>query len=134
MLDNVKILLDEGLIDIQDYNRRCLIINMLNCRPQEAEKFADPTHEANPLLASEYERMLFIWKGHYVEPNLHWNSMQKWTVEQLDKVYAGELWQKSVKLCTVKVCSFFRYLWCILYGHEFSGLIRVPSQGCFTAR
>ena len=97
MLDNVKILLDEGLIDIQDYNRRCLIINMLNCRPQEAEKFADPTHEANPLLASEYERMLFIWKGHYVEPNLHWNSMQKWTVEQLDKVYAGELWQKSVK-------------------------------------
>ena len=97
MLEKAKILLDEGIIDAQDYNRRCLIINMLNCRPKEAEKFADPTHEANPLLASEYERMLFIWKGHYVEPNAHWDSMQKWSIEQLKNIYASEAWQKPVK-------------------------------------
>ena len=97
MLENAKILLDEGIIDAQDYNRRCLIINMLNCRPKEAEKFADPTHESNPLLASEYERMLFIWKGYYVEPNAHWDSMQKWSIEQLKNIYASEAWQKPVK-------------------------------------
>lgn len=97
MLDNAKILLDEGIIDAQDYNRRGLIINMLNCRPKEAEKFADPMHEANPSLASEYERMLFVWKGHNVVPNVRWNSMQKWSIEQLNKIYASEVWQKPVK-------------------------------------
>ena len=97
MLDNAKILFDEGLISLQDYRQKCLIINMLNCRREEAEKFADPTHEENPLLASEYERMLFVWKGHRVVPDCHWDSMQKWSLDQLNTIYVNETWQKPVK-------------------------------------
>ena len=33
MLDDVKILLDEGLYTEADYNEKCLIINMLNLPP-----------------------------------------------------------------------------------------------------
>lgn len=99
MLENARTLLDEGLIDVQEYNRKCLIINMLNCKPNEAEKYANKEHESNPLLLSEYERMLFVWKGHQVVPDARWNSMQKWTPEQLDDVYTVESWQ--VPVCSV---------------------------------
>ena len=97
MLDNAKTLLDEELINIQDYNQRCLIINMLNCRLPEAEAFADPMHEKNPLMASKYESMLFIWKGYRVIPNRHWKSMQRWSQKQIDQIYMNEFWQRPVK-------------------------------------
>ena len=97
MLDTARTLFDEGLIEAEDYDQRCLIINMLNCRPFDAERHVDPTHEYNPILASEFERMLFVWKGHPVMPDRRWNSMQKWTLEQLDEIYNDEDWHRPVE-------------------------------------
>lgn len=57
MLDDVKILLDEGLYTEADYNEKCLIINMLNCRPVQAEQYAGWAHGMHPLLSSKYERI-----------------------------------------------------------------------------
>lgn len=99
MLENVKTLLDEGLIELSEYNCRCLIINMLNCKPHEAEKYANRENECNPSRLSEYERMLFVWKGHQVVHDARWNSMQEYTLEQLCDIYTRESWLLPV--CSV---------------------------------
>lgn len=45
------------------------IINMLNCRPVQAEQYAGWAHGMHPLLSSKYERMLLVWKGAQVIPH-----------------------------------------------------------------
>lgn len=97
MLDDAKMLLDEGLYTEEDYNEKCLIINMLNCRPAMAEKYAGWAHGVHPALSSEYERMLHIWKGVRVVPNPHWDSMQGWIAKQLFDVYEQETWLRNPK-------------------------------------
>lgn len=92
MLATAKELRDEGLLSEEEYNRRCLIINMLNCRPEEAERFVAAEHIQNPLLANMYERLLLVWKGIRVNPDPHWESMQKWGYEELLWKYAQETW------------------------------------------
>lgn len=97
MLEDARILLDEGLYTKADYDEKCLIINMLNCRPGVAEQFASWAHGMHPLLSSNYERMLLIWKGARVEPNIHWNSMQHWIDVKMFDVYRTESWLRDPK-------------------------------------
>lgn len=97
MLEDAKILLGEGLYSQADYNEKCLIINMLNCRPNDAEPFASWSHGVNPLMCSDFERMLFVWKGAPVIPNRHWNSMQQWTSVQMTERYKEETWLRDPK-------------------------------------
>ena len=97
MLEDARILLEEGLYTKADYDEKCLIINMLNCRPETAEQFARWAHGMHPLLSSNYERMLLVWKGVPVEPNRHWNSMQHWIDEKMFDVYTSETWLRDPK-------------------------------------
>lgn len=105
MLDDVKILLDEGLYTEADYNEKCLIINMLNCRPVQAEQYAGWAHGMHPLLSSKYERMLLVWKGAQVMPNTHWNSMQQWIASQMFDVYKKEKWLRNPKDILFESCT-----------------------------
>lgn len=105
MLDDVKILLDEGLYTEADYNEKCLIINMLNCRPAQAEQYAGWAHGMHPLLSSKYERMLLVWRGAQVMPNTHWNSMQQWIVAQMFDVYKKEKWLRNPKDILFESCT-----------------------------
>lgn len=95
MLEDAKILLDEGLYTKAEYDEKCLIINMLNCRPGAAEQFARWAYGMHPLLSSNYERMLLVWKGAQVVPNRHWNSMQQWSAVQMFDVYKNETWLRD---------------------------------------
>ncbi len=97
MLEDARILLDEGIYTKADFDEKCLIINMLNCRPEAAEQFARWAHGMNPMLSSKYEHMLFVWKGAYVMPNKHWSSMQQWTTVQLFDAYKNEPWLRNPK-------------------------------------
>ena len=105
MLDDVKILLDEGLYTEADYNEKCLIINMLNCRPVQAEQYAGWAHGMHPLLSSKYERMLLVWRGAQVMPNTHWNSMQQWIAAQMFDVYKKEKWLRNPKDILFESCT-----------------------------
>ena len=97
MLEDAKILLDEGLYTKADYDEKCLIINMLNCRPGAAEQFARWAHGMHPFLSSNFEKMLLVWKGAHVVPNRHWNSMQNWIAVQMFDVYNTETWLRDPK-------------------------------------
>lgn len=97
MLEDAKILLDEGLYTEADYNEKCLIINMLNCRLTKAEKYAGWAPGVSPALSNRYERMLYVWKGFRVEPDMHWDNMQKWTAKQMFDVYKQEIWLRDPK-------------------------------------
>lgn len=97
MLEDAETLLKEGLYSQEDYNEKCLIINMLNCRPGAAEQFARWRHGMNPLHSSVFERMLLIWKGAQVIPNRHWNSMQNWIAVQMFEKYQNETWLRDPK-------------------------------------
>lgn len=91
MLENVKILFDEGLLTDKAYEEKSLIINMLNCRLSVAEQFAGWAHGGNPLNGSIYERMLLILKGAHVYPNNHWHSMKASIHEtNILDIYHGE--------------------------------------------
>lgn len=94
MLEIARELLDEGLILEADYREKCLIINMLNCRPFEAEKYANLEHEEKPDKATVYERILFVWKGHSVTPHPHWDAMYKRSIDELNITYANEIWAR----------------------------------------
>lgn len=120
MLEKAKILFNEGIIDVQDYNQKCLIINMLNCRPQKAEEFVDSKHKSDQLRASKYERLLFVWKGYRVDPNVYWNSMQKWSLAKLNKIYEDEFWlrpaEKIMDKCNTRNRKLIVVdLWAIYY-------------------
>lgn len=97
MLEEAKILLEEGIYTKADYDEKCLIINMLNCRPEAAEQFARWAHGMHPLLSTNYERMLLVWKGAHVVNNRHWNSMQHWIAVQMFDVYKTESWLRDPK-------------------------------------
>lgn len=97
MLENAKVLLDEGVYNQELYEEKCLIINMLNCRPLQAEKFAGWAKGKHPLQSSKYESMLLIWKGAQVEPNPHWNDMQHWIAIQMFDMYDKEDWRRDPK-------------------------------------
>lgn len=97
MLENAKVLLDEGIYTQELYEEKCLIINMLNCRPVQAEQYAGWAHGMHPMLSSRYERMLLVWRGVQVVPNMHWNSMQKWIAAQMFDVYQKEKWLRNPK-------------------------------------
>lgn len=97
MLEYADILFKEGLYTETEYNEKCLIINMLNCRPVMAEQYAKWAHGTHPFLSSQYERMLLVWKGARVEPNKHWNSMQQWIAKQMFDVYEQETWLRNPK-------------------------------------
>ena len=97
MLEDAEILYNEGLYTKADYDEKCLIINMLNCRPGVAEQFARWTHGMHPILSSNYERMLLVWKGAHVIPNRHWKSMQHWIAVQMFDVYQKESWLRNPK-------------------------------------
>lgn len=82
-----------------------LIINMLNCRPVQAEQYAGWAHGMHPLLSSKYERMLLVWKGAQVMPNTHWNSMQQWIASQMFDVYKKEKWLRNPKDILFESCT-----------------------------
>lgn len=120
MLEDSRMLLDEGVIDERDYKEKCLIINMLNCRPKEAEKYADPTHELKPDLASPYERILYVWKGHPVQTDPHWKAMQYYTRREVERKYRKEKWHKNFQEILDRYNTFNRReivvdLWGIYY-------------------
>lgn len=97
MLEDAKVLFQEGIYTKADYDEKCLIINMLNCRPGVAEQFARWAHGMHPLFSTNYERMLLVWKGAKVVNNRHWNSMQHWIAAQMFDVYMTESWLRDPK-------------------------------------
>lgn len=92
MIEDAEILLNEGLYTQKDYNEKCLIINMLNCRPKFAEKYAVWVGGTNPSDISTYERMPLIWKGVPFEQNPHWEIMKNHSVVELVNGYNNENW------------------------------------------
>lgn len=95
MIADASVLLDEGLYTQRDYEEKCLIINMLNCRPNFAEKYAAWAKGANPLQGSFAERMLLVWKGIPVEQNAHWHSMKTYKIEDMVEFYMNESWTRN---------------------------------------
>ena len=94
MLDNAKIMFEEGLMNSQKYKDQCLIINMVNLRPLEARKYIETSHEIDERQASNYERLFFAWNRHPIIPDSNWDSMQKYSKAYLDTIYTGEGWRK----------------------------------------
>lgn len=97
MLEDNKLVFEEGFISEFEYMENCLIINMLNCRPEVAEKYSRWTPSLNPLLPTIYQQMLFSWKFGQVVPNKHWDSMQKWNYNQVNAKYNEESWLLDYK-------------------------------------
>lgn len=95
MIEDTEILLNEGLYTQQDYDEKCLIVNMLNCRPAFAEKYAAWAKGANPLNSTFAERMLHVWKGASIEQNPHWKSMKSKPIKELVELYKNEDWHRA---------------------------------------
>lgn len=95
MIEDLDILLDEGLIEKADHDEKCLIVNMLNCRPNFAEKYAAWAKGVDPINSTFAERMLLVWKGAPVEQNLHWNSMKNKSIPELVEFYKNEDWLRN---------------------------------------
>ena len=96
LLNETSKLFAEGLIDAYDYNARCIRINLLNCRINEAAKYVNPMHVIDPHYATPWETMLFSLNRINAFPNNHWDSMNKWTIEQINEKYAFEKWRSPV--------------------------------------
>ncbi len=58
MLKKIRTLYEEGIYKQNEYNEKCLIVNMLNCRPLEAEKFMRLKNDGYIYNLSKYEDML----------------------------------------------------------------------------
>ena len=97
MIEDAEILLNEGLYTQHDYDEKCLIINMLNCRPMFAERYASWFKCANPLNSTLAERMLLVWKGVPIEQNPHWKSMKSKPIRELIELYKNEDWHRAPK-------------------------------------
>ncbi len=95
MIEDAAALFNEGLYTQKTYDEKCLIINMLNCRPEYAEKYAAWAKGANPLQSSFAERILLVWKGAPVEQNLHWKSMKSHRMENMIEFYKNETWTRN---------------------------------------
>lgn len=95
MIEDAGILLNEGLYTQKDYDEKCLIINMLNCRPNFAEKYAAWAKGADPLDSSFAERILLVWKGIPIEQNPHWKSMKNHSIVELVNGYNNEAWLRN---------------------------------------
>lgn len=90
MLDTAKMLLDEGLLTKNEFASKCLIINLLNCRPKQAEKFICKEHLKDITLADEYEYKLLVWKYDNIKPNPDWKSMQSYNPMFINDFYNNE--------------------------------------------
>lgn len=95
MIADASVLLNEGLYTQRDYDEKCLIINMLNCRPNVAEKYAAWAKGAYPEVGSFAERMLLVWKGAPIEQNRHWHSMKTYKIEDMVNFYKNESWTRN---------------------------------------
>lgn len=97
MIEDATILLNEGLYTQKDYDEKCLVIYMLNCKPDFAEKYASWAKGNNPMESSFAERMLLVWKGVPVEENSHWQGMKNYKIEDMVGFYRNEKWPRDPK-------------------------------------
>ena len=95
MLEDAKVLFDEGVYSQEDYNNKCLIINMLNCRPSFAEQYAAWSKGANPFNSTPAERILLVWKGASFEQDVHWQSMKTKSIHEVVDFYRNEDWNRN---------------------------------------
>lgn len=93
MLEDAKMLLEEGIYSEEEYREKCLVIQMLNCKPKSAEQFA--LHGGDPTRCSDSEARLFIWKGARVVENPHCQAMSRWSPHQIFEIYANEAWLRD---------------------------------------
>lgn len=90
MLDIEQELLEVGIIAVTEYKFKCLVINMLNCRFAEAEKFTTPVLLTNIYSMNIFEKMFFAWKGYIALRNQYWDSMRRYSLDQLNDIYRNE--------------------------------------------
>ena len=95
MLANAKSLLNEGLYTKEEYEQKCLIINMLNLRKSEAEKHACWNFGIKLEDGSMYDEMFYVYKGACVKPNPNWNGMKNYQPCDLFDAYKNETWLRN---------------------------------------
>lgn len=98
ILDDLKLLLQEDVIEDIEYQEKCLIVNMLNCRFSEAAKYSAISENADLKSfqnGSKFEQMLFVLQNNTPVINPYWHAMIQWDRQDVDEFYRKENWLLS---------------------------------------
>lgn len=106
MIADLKMLSSLKLYSEEILKEKCLIIDMLNCRFQDAKQYASWANGGDLFDGSQYEAMLLVGLGMPVIENTHWKAMRDYDISDIYAIYHGEEWLYDV-FEILKNCNYY---------------------------